>query len=102
MRSSRRHPRSGIARGVLWVDNGLLHERGDDSGIFRQSFESEMHVVLGPVEILRPGSKSLLQRLGGIEEMKIVGGGHFLHRGADEIVPYAARSIRFQMLKMRM
>ena len=44
---------------------------------------------------------AVLQRLGGIEEMKIVGGAHFLHRGTDEIVPQAARGVGLQVLTMR-
>jgi len=44
---------------------------------------------------------SLFQRLGRIEEKKSIGGAHFLHRRADEIVPHTTCSVGFQVPIMR-
>src|SRR5712692_472856 len=95
------HSRQGMARSVLRLDHSRGHKRCDRSGIFFQSLEIKMHITF-PIEILGVRSEPLLQYLGGIEEKQVVGDANFLHRRADEIVPHAARSVGFQVLKMRM
>ena len=47
-----------------------------------------MHITVLPIEFLGMRSEPLFQRLGGVKETKIIVGAHFLHRGADEIVPH--------------
>jgi hypothetical protein len=84
----------------LRLDQIRGHKRRDRGGIFLQSLETKMHIVI-PIEPLGVRSGPLLHCLSGIEEKKVVGDAHFLHRRADEIVPHAAGSVRFQVLQMR-
>src|SRR6266849_34504 len=86
-------------RGRVLLDHSRGHKRCDRRRIFLQSLEIKMHITF-PIEILGMRSKPLLQCLGGIEEKKVVGSAHSLHRRADKIVPQAARGVGFQVLKM--
>src|SRR4051812_6676734 len=84
----------------LRFDHSRSHKRRYRDGIFFQSLETEMHVVL-PIEPFRVRSGPLLHCFAGIEKKKVVSDANFLHRRADKIIPHVARSVGFQVLKMR-